>query len=274
MPNTRRNYEQQVARWQKEGRGNGTGSSYKPWLTIRDVSSKGRSHRVFGSVAKRIHHLLSDLELAVLLILDWDSHTEDVREQFPLRLDETLSLAEAAGVKHPAQGKEPVYMTTDFLVDTSKDGMTQFALQAKYAKALDDARTVEKLEIERRYWQSKGVPWFIVTEREVPRAAFNNIDWLYAHMDDPGFPDSTTGTLDHYLHHFSLNPDQSIIEIAKTLDRAYEMKPGESLGEIRSLMAQRQLSFDIKTPYQQLTGQDLLATKGPAFLELAHVSEE
>lgn len=274
MPNNKKSYQQQVARWQKEGRGNGTGSSYKPWLTVRDVSSKGRSHRAFGRVAKRIHHLLSDLELAVLLILDWDSRTEDIREQFPLRIEETQALAEGAGIKHPAKGKEPAYMTTDFLVDTSKAGMTQFALQAKYATDLDDRRTVEKLEIERLYWQSKGVPWFIVTEREIPIAVFKNIDWLYQYMDDQELTESTAETLEHYLHHFSLNPDQSIIEIAKTLDRAYGMKPGESLGQIRRLMAQRQLSFDIKKPYQQLTGQELLATDRPVFLELAHVSEE
>ena len=42
------------------------------WLTVRDLSSLGRSHRVYGHKTKRTHHLLSDLELAIFLILEWN----------------------------------------------------------------------------------------------------------------------------------------------------------------------------------------------------------
>ena len=35
--------EDKIARFQKEGRGRGRGTSYKPWLTIQDVASHGRS---------------------------------------------------------------------------------------------------------------------------------------------------------------------------------------------------------------------------------------
>ena len=37
------NHELKIQKWIKEGRGQGFGNSYKPWLTIRDVSSEGRS---------------------------------------------------------------------------------------------------------------------------------------------------------------------------------------------------------------------------------------
>lgn len=30
-----------IQKWIKEGRGQGFGNNYKPWLTIRDVSSEG-----------------------------------------------------------------------------------------------------------------------------------------------------------------------------------------------------------------------------------------
>ncbi len=61
--------EAKIKKWIKEGRGNGHGPKYKPWLTARDVASKGRSHRIFGHKSRRIHHLFSDLELAVFLVL-------------------------------------------------------------------------------------------------------------------------------------------------------------------------------------------------------------
>ena len=53
------------------------GKDYKPWLTVRDVPSLGRSHRIFGHKSQRTHHLLSDLELAVFLLLEWHPDTED-----------------------------------------------------------------------------------------------------------------------------------------------------------------------------------------------------
>ena len=56
--------------WINEGRGQGYLNSYKPWITVRDSNSQGRSHRVYGHTTKRTHHLLSDLELATFLLLD------------------------------------------------------------------------------------------------------------------------------------------------------------------------------------------------------------
>jgi hypothetical protein len=61
------NSEAKNARWIKEGRGQGVGADYKPWLTVRDVPSEVRSHRIFGHVTHCTHHLLSDLELATVL---------------------------------------------------------------------------------------------------------------------------------------------------------------------------------------------------------------
>ncbi len=51
--------EGKIARFQKEGRGRGT--SYKPWLSIQDVASHSRSHRIAGIKTGRVHHFLSDV---------------------------------------------------------------------------------------------------------------------------------------------------------------------------------------------------------------------
>jgi hypothetical protein len=40
--------ENKIARLYKEGRGQGRGAEYLPWITVYSVASKGRSHRVFG----------------------------------------------------------------------------------------------------------------------------------------------------------------------------------------------------------------------------------
>ena len=51
------NSEAKNARWIKEGHGKGAGREYKSWLTVRDVPSDGRSHRVYSRLTQRTHHL-------------------------------------------------------------------------------------------------------------------------------------------------------------------------------------------------------------------------
>jgi peroxiredoxin len=139
------NHELKIQKWIKEGRGQGFGNSYKPWITIRDVSSEGRSHRVFGHKCQRTHHLLSDLELSAFLLLEWHSSTIDIREQYPLNLEQTLEIAKTIGIPHPRFGKHYQIMTSDFLVDTNSSITPKFVVQVKYSNALNDPRTIEKI---------------------------------------------------------------------------------------------------------------------------------
>ena len=103
-----------------------------------------RFHRVFGHKTKRTHYLLSDLELAVFLLFEWHSNTEDIQEQFPLDLKVTKHIADSVGIKHPSQRGELKTITTDFYVILKdiKSITSQLTLQAKYGKNLNDARTI------------------------------------------------------------------------------------------------------------------------------------
>ena len=62
--------DNRAKKWIKEGRGKGSGKDYRPWLTVRDLPSQGRSHRVMGHLTQRTHHFLSDLELATFFLLE------------------------------------------------------------------------------------------------------------------------------------------------------------------------------------------------------------
>lgn len=159
--------EVQIARRIKEGRGQGHGKDYIPWLTVQEVPSSGRSHRIYSHKTGRVHHLLSDLELAVFLSLEWESSVLDIREQFPLLPSDTRQIAIDSGIKHPVIRGVDQVMSTDFLVDCKDGPFEQFAIQVKPAAALQDERTLEKLELERRYWQQKQIPWFIFTDKEI-----------------------------------------------------------------------------------------------------------
>lgn len=52
------NTEVKNAKWLKEGRGAGLGAYYLPWIIVRDLVSRGRSHRVFGHACQKTRHLL------------------------------------------------------------------------------------------------------------------------------------------------------------------------------------------------------------------------
>ena len=250
--------EAQFAKWIKEGRGSGEHTDYKPWLTVRDFPSLGRVHRVFGYKSRRTHHLLSDLELAAFLLLEWHSEVTQIREQFPLERDTTRRLAVEAGIKHSNIAGVDQYMSSDFLVDTTNKHESRFVWQAKYASALGDARTVEKLEVERIYWVEKEYPWYLVTEREIPDVVFKNIKWLYpAQRDDEEDMELALQQIEFYAHHFEKNPNKTIIAICKELDAAYDLPLGESLYEVRKLLAKRYFTFDIFIPSTKLKAKDL-----------------
>ena len=261
-------------KWIKEGRGQGRGQDYRPWLTVRDVPSHGRSHRIFGFKSQRTHHLLSDLELAAFFILEWHPQTQDVREQFPLQREATLEIAQETGIKHPATSGVAHYMSTDFLVNTSAPDRPLFAIQAKRSEDLTNARTIEKLEIERRYWKQKDIPWFLLTERDIPTAVTRNIEWLYPSQTESVFSNDLAQQLEFYDHQLQENPTATLVDLSKSIDMAYDLELGQSLRELRQLLAMRFFSFDIRIEFRQLKGADLTLSSTIETLEAVHASDK
>lgn len=168
---------QHYLRYLKEGRGQGTGANYKPWILIHDFPSRGISARIPGRTTGRIHHLLSRNEEYYFYILDADPEVLDIREQFPLRLSETMEISRRLNVRHPWKGDFPFVMTTDFLI-TKNDGL--HARTVKCSDELNNPRVVEKFSIEHAYWSSRGIDWKIVTERQISRDRSLNCQWLYS----------------------------------------------------------------------------------------------
>lgn len=163
--------KQDIERHIANGFGSGAGIGYAPWLRVQDVPSMGRSHKIPGVKVDRIHHLLSDLERAYLLVCEFSEDVVDIREQYPLLpVESTQAIAKAIGVRYPRYKSTtlPLVMTTDFLLTVRQPNgdFKSVARTIKYQQDLnhDSPRTLEKLEVERRFWISQGVDWAIVTE--------------------------------------------------------------------------------------------------------------
>ena len=244
--------EDKITRFQKEGRGQGLGAEYKPWLTVQDVSSLGRSTRIHSHKTGREHHLLSDIETAVFLLLEWSDQVIDIREQFPLDRDETRRIAADMGVRHPVdtQSRTDIVMTTDFVANVRQGNATTLvARSVKPAGELDKDRTLEKQEIERRYWAAKDVDWGLITEQDFPKQRIKTLGWLHEmhsleHIAAPyaGYWEDRCNKL---LTCLLQETGMTIKRFIQHLENTQGFATGEALTVIRHLAANKKISIDL-----------------------------
>ncbi len=140
----------------------GTGANYKPWIKIRELNSIGTASNVIDWKHGRQMELLSQAEVWWYYVLRWDDNVVDIREQYPLSLEETLAICDKQRFVHP--GNRSTHMTTDFLVAYRDGSQKAFSIKADRS-ALDDPRTVEKQYVEKMYWEAAGIPFQISSSR-------------------------------------------------------------------------------------------------------------
>lgn len=183
-----------IDRWKAQGLGFGEGLTYKPWIDVRCFSSRGRMSRRLGVTTGRMHHLFSDNEDHFFLMADYASSVVDIREQFPLLPESsTQEIAQSMEIRHPKYpySTTPLVMTTDFLL-TVVDKSGSHALNAWSLKSADELQgrnrksVLAKLEIERRYWLRRGVPWRLFTNEDFDQTLIDNLDWLSYFTVDNG----------------------------------------------------------------------------------------
>ncbi|GIO09877.1 hypothetical protein J31TS6_59050 [Brevibacillus reuszeri] len=241
----------QIEKRLKEGRGQGYGRDYIPWLLIQDVPSSGRATRIQGWKTNRIHHVHSDLERSYLYILEWSDIVTDIREQFPLLpIEETLSIAEELDIKHPAdpRSKHPIVLTTDFLVSV---GNQEVARTIKPSSQLDSPRVIEKFEIERRYWATRNIDWGIVTELDIPKILVQNIEWIHKEHNNEDTqrlgPYVVSGIEKIVLE--SIRDSHISLAVATSMaDDQLGLEPGTSLAMIRHFIAAKRWKVNMNKP--------------------------
>ena len=170
----------------KQKYGLGEKESYKPWIRVQDIPSKGNSGKIDGIKINRIHHTLSEHESSFFYLAEFCDSVIDIREQFPLLpLNLSVKIAQQLDVPHPiifpSKSKEFNIMTTDFLL-TCTDGQSSWfeAVSVKPLTELTDKRTAEKLDIERVWWQLLGIPFHLYVMTEKNKIQSKNIQWFTA----------------------------------------------------------------------------------------------
>ena len=236
----------------KQGFGQGRGKDYKPWLVVQSFSSLGHASRVPGWKTGREHHLMSNHELDFFFMLEWSSRVADIREQYPLLpVEETVAIASALGIRHPtnAKTKRPIALTTDFLITARGEPRdVDEARTIKPASELQSLRTLEKLEIERRYWCARNAGWAVATDADIPQTVVRNLRWLHPYFRLPQastLPENCLDKIDCMLREF-MERGLGLAAGAQVCDDKLGLEPGTSLAVARHFIASRRWKVDLK----------------------------
>lgn len=242
--------EDSIAAMEAEGHGKGVGNKYKPWIMVSDFSSIGVSTRILGVKNSRIHHFFSEIERKVFLLQEWDDTVTDIREQYPLNRKHTSLHAQAARIKHPTYPGSTIslVMTVDFLVTR---GEIFEAFNVKSSAELDNERTIELLEIQRRYFDAMDIPHSIVTEKEIPNQIVENIQRLRDSLPDENdlvcnitsFQERQKRVLANLYRH--KHPQDSLRHVCGLIDPQLGWPTGTSLRIVFTSMYRKELSTDL-----------------------------
>lgn len=256
----------------KSGSGCGAGNTYKPWLTVQEFTSSGRSHRSMFNTTSRVLHLFSDLEFIYSCLFDWSSSVTDCRERYPLLRDDVQSISEELNI--PVISHEGVQQVrfSDFLIDDTAHPLGQYAVDVRYVSDLKSNSALETLELQRRYWETKNIGFYVATEKNLPIVVIENAKWLLPAENGVHADEDLYSQFSFLKAQCTIYSDYRLIEFAKKVDTEYQMRLGETLRSIRSLMAKRIISFDIRTPIQNLHCCDLIFREESVEVGLVHAT--
>lgn len=238
----------------RRGRGTGRGQEYDPYLHIQNVPSSGRVSRVKGSKTNRLHHCLSKLEWMFFWTLEWSQIVIDIREQYPLDIEETLAIAATLGIRHPVnrKTKAPVPLTTDFVVTIKTSaGPIDQARTVKYVKHLSSKRVMEKFEIERVYWERRNIDWGIVTEREIDSILAANIEKAFFYREAAQLSPLSDETINRVAAELTskvIRERLPLRDLARNCEGSLELPAGTSSKVILHLLANRRWLVDMSKP--------------------------
>jgi hypothetical protein len=177
--------ERYIALVKKEG--------YRPFVTVRQSHTIGQGQIIYSHETNRTHHFLSRGELVPFFHFEANNIVEDIFDQYPLPIEDTLKYAVDLNIVHPGSyqeaedfdGHKPAKtMTLDYVVKHQDKSL--HAYNFKYADALNPkltspqsvARTEAKAKIEREYCEKNNISWTQLTELSFHSNVTNNLRYL------------------------------------------------------------------------------------------------
>lgn len=227
------------------------GKDYVPYTKTNTFSSKGRATRIMGIKTGRIHHLQSDNQYRAFLYFEWSDQVVDIRESYPL-----LDIMEVIDNKEDLrfdkfkdkEKDKQFILTTNFLltVDKGNAEIEYVARTIKNTTELTRAITAEKLEIERRYWEAKGIEWKIITEKELDRQYVKNIESVRETLLQSQWQEQELREMGNKLALILMNSrDYSLKQVLKDFERIVSLEEGTGLFVFRYLVAKKKVRINM-----------------------------
>jgi hypothetical protein len=148
----------------------------------------------------------------------------------------------------------PYVLTTTFLITikSPNGGIEYIARSVKAASELERKTTLEKLEMERRYWEVKSIDWSIITEKDINSVKVKNIEWVLSSIhviSDMGLSEQEIIELGAVLQlRLYSNKDSSIRSIVTGFEVDYALGEGLGLFLFRYLVAIKAVKLNMSIP--------------------------
>lgn len=148
--------------------------------------------------------------------------------------------------------KQPLVLTSDFRLTIGAPGRTFDQVRTvKYAEKLAHPRVLEKFEIERRYWERRGVAWGILTEQNLPRNLVRNIELLHGKRqlsERLALSAEQLYRLAQPLTDMVSREDRPLRQVIAIFDAQWGLVEGTALTLVYYLLANRYWAVDMFSP--------------------------
>lgn len=218
-------------------------------LKVTTFSSKGRATRIYSHKTNKIHHLQSDNQLRVFLSLEWDDKVKNIKENVMLDdLEATLYNVENLRLDkfRDKETGELYDLHTNFLIKkiTKDKAEETIALSVKSISELQRVTVIEKMEIERRYWEIKGVKFYVITDNEINKQFVENIKWVRETLIDKSI--RNRGELAEKLYYFLQERNtEKLSEVLEEFDIEEGLIGGTALFIFRYLIGIKEIEIDM-----------------------------
>ncbi|WDM21267.1 TnsA endonuclease C-terminal domain-containing protein [Paenibacillus polymyxa] len=248
-----------LQRYIREGRGQGRGAEYQPWLNVHSIASRGRVSRVSGWKTGRVHHFLSDNEARYFYLCEWSDSPMviDIREHYPLMdLYEMTDILDDDLAKKLMDRKTgtPHILTSTFLITVKNDQGQErhFARNIKESRDFEKNSVIERYEVIRRYWYKKGIPWALISSAEINAVRAKNIEWLHAarRLSDWGYSEQQIAGEIQFLMELLFGGQGTIKNAIERFDSQVSEDPGKGLLLFKHLLATKRIRLDMDKPIE------------------------
>nr|WP_256368830.1 TnsA endonuclease N-terminal domain-containing protein [Acidovorax sp. SRB_24] len=187
---------------------------------------------------------------------EWSRSVIDIREQYPLDRELTQTIAQQLKIRHPHYPGThvPTVMTVDFLLTVTKDGKETFmAVNGKRDEEAEDANSLEKLEIQRTYFEQLEYPHHLMYHSQLPSQKVKNLEWIRDAQLKDGESEPREGYFSALCARMSteLNTptgvEMPLAAYCRSFDERHGLERGTGLRVARMLMQERALMFNLES---------------------------